>query len=549
MKKKSSTKKDPGEAAFNKSIETALKGSGQEVDLNNFFPGLSANEDDIQEARACYLEHAGLLDAAILAVNKTLESPELSSRINAFGQKLATEELYAEGEQLVKDLVETGNFAYLFSLAPPVGIKAIGIGVAGSFQLLFAGAEKGYEGIWILPDDVYGIVSPTQFTTRSWGEITVGVDVLASAGINISFWFTKPETSLITGIFIDVILPYGFRFSYIKTKPLPDSKPTAPFSPPNATFAGFSSRVSLGLEVGGGIFVGKQSVPADAHKHSDKPIPPDQVLMTIKLDNTTTNASNLMIGKEATLNTTLIAPSGGENDPCMLTKNVTKLAIAMPSNIFSPQDVSKMTVSDANWRLDASTNCTLNLTYVGNNAMWSGNLILTISNVKGTATTEQVSGVVRAMMSNNEIQWKASTNIDLVALVVNAVITSWTLELGEDFTLAPPPEGYPGTTLPVNGSNVTLSYPNDGNGWVQLTEFQVAGARNTTTFWNCGAYFSLDDDGNLLAQAVIWKDGTPWDSGTKYQSMKIKLDTDPLTCFIGYDNDYDTTLTVTAKLA
>ena len=506
------------EAAFNKSIETAKNNKGKETDSSNTLPKFSVDDKDIDAARECYLDHLDLIEETTKAVNQVLNTQGLSERIESFGKNLTDKEFNEAGEQLVNDMTASGTFNTVFAMASSVGIKAIGIGVAGSFQLILAGAEKGYEGMLILPDNDYGIVTPNQFKTRSWGEITVGVDFLVSAGINLSFWYTEPESAGLTGIFADLVIGAGLRFTYIETCPIPDSMPTRPFSKPNGVFAGFSIRISIGLEIGGGVYYGVQKMPADSDIFPDRP---DQTLMTLNLNNSVTGAANIQIGETAVLNAILMPPADGNNDPCQLTKDVTTMIIAMPdfiSNSVTDPD-TPMVVDINDWEITEGSP-PLNFTYTGTSKTWDSNIEFTISDVKSNSGSGAQSGQVRIIVANNDTTWSTATGLSLVNLSYAATVTTWELTLGADSncTIAAPPEGYPNDALPSTGSNVPAYLPNDTNGYTQLTQFIDSSGRNPTT-WNVGVYFAQGtSDGNSvpMMQTIIWQDGVPLGSAQKY---------------------------------
>jgi len=499
------------EAAFNESIQAAINSEGQENSLSE-----AASEEDFHAARECYLEHLDLIDAADSAVKEISKMPEFSERIEIFGQNLNDEQFKIEGEKLVNDLVATGVFNTVMEIAKLVGVKAIGVGVAGSFQLLLLGAEKGYEGIFILPDNVYGTVNPGQFKTRSWGLVTAGVDFIASAGINFSFWFTEPESALLTGIFADLVYYNGLRFTYVQSSPVPDSMPSLPIKKPDGTFAGFTLRFSLGLEIGGGVYGGLQKMPADTELFPDLP---DQTLMTLNLNNPETGAANIQIGETSSLDTILLPPANGENDPCPLIQDQTIMSIVMPD--FVSNSVNSIVVSLEDWDQwdEETTDGVLHLTYKGANMPWDDNLVFTISKiVSNSNSVSGDSGQVRVNVSNDDTIWYTSTGLSLITLSYAATITEWTLTLGSDCELAPPPEGYPNNALPRSGSNVPAYLPNDTNGYTQVTQFIDSSKKKPTT-WNVGVYFEQNVSGETsepMMQTIIWEDGVPLGNAQNY---------------------------------
>lgn len=548
MKNSKSDSRGLLEAAFDKAVETAAKRDAPEADLDNMvdaLAGAAASEDEIREMRDFYLAHSDLVDAAVHAMKKTLASPEGAAQIRALQSYLELGPCSRiDSEQVVQEMIASGNFDALVAAQTGSGLKAIGIGVAGSFSLLLAGAEKGYEGLWILAQNSYGGTAPNALTTRSWGEVTTGVDLIASGGINLSFWFTTPETALLAGVFVDVIPLIGLRFSYIKMKPLPDQV-TRPVKRPDAAFAGFSLRISVGLELGGGVFVGTQQVPAGSKIIPPviPPVPPRN-LMTFYLFNTATNTDVIQIGQSPTsLSATLTNPSGGSSGPVVLAANVTVLSIAMP-DFMSASDVAKMTVTNlSGWRQNTSTGQTLNFTYVGaNNSAWTAPLKFTIGNVQSSSTTA-TNGKAIALVTNGDDTQRASAQLNLVNLVFDATLTSWNLKLGSGMSVA--------ASNPSSGSNVPVSCPTtNANGFIPLSQVIDNTNSKKPTTWDVGVIFVQSSSGGTIAPTMqaVWANANQ-PKGTPYVSTPLTwLTQSDQTMTAYYENKDASTLVVTAKL-
>ncbi len=499
----------------------------------------------LEEMRDLYRLHHETLDEGIKASLKMLNSPKAKSLNASFEKSMKNGSLQPDEDTVYKSVELANDEAF-----HPVKVSAfkadisIGIGIALS-AILYVGIEAGIEFVYN--------INAAQKGYRAWGSLAVGKDASASIGINISIWWSEPVQGAISGAFIDLTfmaseIPISVRLSNITERG--KIKLDYPFKPSSRKFAGISLRVGIGVATDvpkwpswppttlndPGPKLIESVVKGGAKYLGYQMLPPPPVSMTIYFTNNITNASNLVIGEVSQFNATLTAPSGGEKGYCQLTKNVTELAITMPSDIFSEDDVVKISVLSISWRQDPSTDYTLNLTYVGDNTTWNSNLVFTIENMSSSTSHPSI-GSIKSTMSSSDINWNAQTKIELLKTVYNAVI-SWQLKNDREYIQ---------TTPPLNDSNVIIAYPNDDNGWFQLTKFTDT---RDSTIWNCGVNFFLNDSGIPCIQAVIWEDGTPWNSGidNKWSSMKITLTTDPQSCITGYYNENDTTLTVTAKL-